>query len=116
MMSWGSIVLCVGVVLAVWFAWSTYRERQARTPPTPTSGSVRPTPDLQVCCGTQMEAEALRAARAARQRWAVPPQDLTLAQARSAHPPRRPTVLTPSCVRSYASTTDLTAARPYLCR
>eukprot|EP01045_Picozoa_sp_COSAG04_P043977 COSAG04_NODE_14687_length_559_cov_0.784783_1_plen_76_part_01 len=38
-----------------------------------------------------MEAEALRAARAARQRWAVPPQDLTLAQARSAHPPRRPT-------------------------
>ena len=113
MMSWGSIVLCVGVVLAVWFAWSTYRERQARPPPTPTSGSVRPTPDLQVCCGTQMEAEALRAARAARQRWAVPPQDLTLAQARSAHPPRRPTVLTPSCVRSYASTTDLTAARPY---
>ena len=65
-----------------------------------------------------MEAEALRAARAARQRWAVPPQDLTLAQARLLTHRDVPQLhrLMTACVRSYASTTDLTAARPYLCR
>ena len=47
MMSWGSIVLCVGVVLAVWFAWSTYCERQARPPAHPHLWQ-RPTPDLHM--------------------------------------------------------------------
>jgi hypothetical protein len=117
-MEWATIVLWVGVALVLWFVWQTYLEQQASGQPSshppnggPTPSRHRPTVVHDSCCQAathqatprdlltdlthssaadcQMEATALRAARAARERWAVPAQDMDLGQVRSSSLPSR---------------------------
>ena len=89
-MDWGTIGLWVAAALVLWFAWQTYLEQQVRFLWVGTISHPQVSCRHRSLAATlimvrdhwQMEATALRAARAARERWAVPAQDMNLAQVR----------------------------------
>ena len=88
-MEWGTIGMWVAVALALWFAWQTYLEHQARTAARSglnfhafESAMYVGQTDISLHSDWQMEAAALRAARDARERWTIPAQDMNLTQVR----------------------------------